>query len=569
MNSFADSALVLRRRSVWEAVDSGVLLWRNNFVYFIPFFVLPVGIVAYGLHFLPYKLSYLSYLALWWLKPFFDRLVLQVVSRRFFGSPASRFRELRRGLWGMGRGIVGDLLWRRFSPVRAACLPIRVLERIDRKQFRIRKTTLAGGGLNFCSLISVFGLALEGLLLLGEIYFVIIMTDLFLPSVLGYMRDNSDLVGVLIYVAYCLNYVLVESLYVCMGFGLYINSRVEVEGWDLQLLFQRLAGHEKNTSSINTNTNTNNANTNTNSTNTNTNNGNTGAISRTGIIAVLVACFFLALPQAVYAEGVVDTSDEESVEEFDEEFTEDEFSEMFDKAWGLTEELFEEAGEPKEPIAYFPDDFPFADAAALESLENILASPDFGSEKEGWEIRLKKDSSRKTRMPSRDVNSLLEKIRQVSGLILRGFVVLLIAGAVCGALYWFWKNRQKISPLRGKGKSYVQPRLSPESPESLFAKAEDFFRRGNLREAWAACLAGCIGAYTRYRSLAFPANATEYGCLELVRRSMPAEVGGFEELVQSWIFFAYGGRLPGEGAFERALAYGRSLSRERSVVEAQ
>ena len=97
------------------------------------------------------------------------------------------------------------------------------------------------------------------------------------------------------------------------------------------------------------------------------------------------------------------------------------------------------------------------------------------------------------------------------------------------------------------------------SPESLFVRAEGYFDQGNLREAWAACLAGCIGACTRYRSLSFPVDASEYGCLDVVRRALPAEAGGFADLVRHWILYAYGGRVPGEGAFEEALAYGRSL----------
>jgi len=514
MNPFSDSALALRRRSVWEAVDSGVLLWRSNFIYFIPFFALSVGIVACGLRFLPSDFTYVSYLALWWLKPFFDRLVLHVISRRFFGSPAPRFGELRRtfdsrGLWGMRRGLLGDLLWRRFSPIRAASMPIRVLERVGRKQIGMRKKTLAAGGLNFCSLVSVFGLALEGMLLLGELYFVVMVTYLFLPLAFGYMRDNPNLVELSIFVVFCLNYVLVESLYVCMGFGLYVNSRVEVEGWDLQLLFQKFAGPQKAAAAA--------------------------TVSRPGVMAVLALCLFLALPQAAYAEE----------------------SELAEES---TEESIEEAEEPVEPIAYFPDDFPFADEESLESLKNILASPDFGSEKEGWGIRSKKSSSQEAGIPDEAIISWLQKIRQALGFMLRGLAVLAIAAALCFAFFWFWKNRRKRLPrLRGGGKSYVHPRLPPESPEALFARAEVFFRQGNLREAWAACLAGCIGAYARYRSLAFPANATEYGCLELVRRALPAEAGGFEEMVQSWVFFAYGGRIPGEGAFERALTHGRAL----------
>ena len=249
MTPFSYSALSLRRRSVWEAADSGLLLWRSSFVHFIPFFALPVWFVACALRFLPANLFFLSYLVLWWLKPFFDRLVLHVVSLRFFSTggedqsaAAAGGELLRRGFWEMRRGLLGDLLWRRFSPGRAARMPVRVLERIDRKQFRLRKKVLAAGGLNFCSLISALGLALEGMLLIGETLFVIMVTQVFFPGAFGYMRDNLETVEIFIFAAFCFNFILVESIYVCMGFGLYINSRVEMEGWDLQLLFQKFAG---------------------------------------------------------------------------------------------------------------------------------------------------------------------------------------------------------------------------------------------------------------------------------------------------------------------------------------
>jgi hypothetical protein len=106
----------------------------------------------------------------------------------------------------------------------------------------------------------------------------------------------------------------------------------------------------------------------------------------------------------------------------------------------------------------------------------------------------------------------------------------------------------------------AEPLLYTESPESLFARAEEFYSKGQLRQAWAACLAGSMGAYSRHYSISFPAGATEYGCLKLLRELLPpAAAEGFAELVRSWVFFAYGNRLPTEGAFERVLALGRSV----------
>jgi len=241
-------------------------------------------------------------------------------------------------------------------------------------------------------------------------------------------------------------------------------------------------------------------------------------------VVILLICLFLVLPQAAYSDP------EESIDG------------------------------PQEAVVYFPDGFPYPDAGALEDLEKILASPDFGSYKEGWGIRFKEREEEIPEMPDLDFVRWLEKIRELFGYILRGFAILVTVGFVCFAFYWLWKyRRKKAFRFRDRGRNYVNPLFSPESPESLFARAEEFFFRGNQREAWAACLAGCIGACEKYHSLSFPADATEYGCLDMVRRTLPAEAGGFGDLVKSWILFAYGGRAPGEGAFEEALAYGRAL----------
>ena len=505
------NSLFLRRRGVWEAADSGLLLWRNGFVHFLPFFAVPVWVTACGLRLLPGKFFLLSYIILWWLKPLFDRLVLHVVSLRFFvdeevSHAPSQSRDLRRGLFGtIRRGLLGDLLWRRFSPNRAAYMPVRVLEHLDRKQFGPRKKTLSAGGLGFCSFISGLGLGMEVMLLVGEALFVTIITQMFFPGAFTYMRYNPDALEIFIFAAFCFNYILVESLYVCMGFGLYINSRVEVEGWDLQLVFQKFAGAEKS--------------------------GINAGIFGTNVKAVIFVCLFLArifgpASQAVYAE---------------------------------------------EQVEYFPGDFPVAAAEALENLREITASADFGYTRDGWEIRFKKSPDDAWEMPDMELAPWAEKIRRIFSVMLKFLVILAAAGSLGLALFWLRKYRAnsfRRNLFRDGEKDYVNPLLSAESPESLFARSSDLYNKGCLREAWAACLAGCIGACSRYRSVSFPVDATEYGCLDLVRAALPEAEKDFGELVRSWVLFAYGGRTPSREAFERALAYGRSIGTDDVSIKA-
>ena len=489
-------ALALRRRSVWEALDSGILLWRKDFIYFIPFFAIPVWLIACGLRLLPAELHYLSYLVLWWLKPLFDRLLLHVVSRRFFGAgeeplientagaahtgaahTSGGMKGLRRGLVpNLFRGLFGDLLWRRFSPHRGARMPIRVLEHSRGKQFTMRKKALAAGGLKFCAFTSFLGLMIEAVLLIGEIIFALVMIQMFFPSAMDNIRENLGTIEIFIFIAFCFNFILAESLYVCMGFGLYINSRVEVEGWDLQLLFQKFSGSRRSAPA---------------------------SVTR----IVLIVCLFLVPLFGPGQSGLYADSDE-----------------------------------------------------SLRMLHEILASKDFGYERDGWRIQLK-PPDKDLKLPNLESEPWMEKLKYVFSFIVRFLVILALAAFAAYALNWFWKNYGGSFRLKesGRKKGYVGPLLSPESPEKLFAQAEELFNLGKIREAWAACLSGCIGAYTQYHSLSFPADTTEYGCLDLVRRAFPGKDEGFGDLVQCWILFAYGGRVPAGDAFEKALVFGRSL----------
>jgi hypothetical protein len=475
MNSVHDSALPLRSRSVWEAVDSGVILWRSNFVFFIPFFAVPVWIAACGLRLFSGEFFFIPYLGLWWLKPLFDRLVLHVVSKRFFDGEG----EIRRGIMEMRRGLLGDLLWRRFSPGRAARMPVRVLERLGAKQFTLRKKNLDGGGLGFCPFISILGLALEAALLLGEILFALMTLSLFFPTAVEYLQENEQITEVFIFAAFCFNYILVESLYVCMGFGLYINSRVEVEGWDIELLFKKFAARSFKFESK----------------------------------VILLVCFFAVLPFSAYAE--------------------------------------------------FPDIIPAAPEEAVLNLQEILASPDFGGEREGWTIRFKNRDNEE--LPDLDFGEGFEKIKNFFGFLLRFLVVFVILSFTVFVFFRLIKNRGQISPGKFFSKKLFSPAgnrrsvLSAENAEALFSRAEDFFNKGNLREAWAACFSGCLGAYSLTYSIAFPADATEYDCLGLVREARADGEPEFGEIVQNWILFAYGSRPPGKEAFEKALAHGRSI----------
>jgi hypothetical protein len=475
VSSPLEGAIAMRRRSVWEAADSGLLLWRENIVYFLPFFAFPFWICAFVLRLLPFPAWPLPWIILWYLKPFFNRMVLHVISVRFFEPRAGALRIFRGFGKTIFRSVPGDLLWRRFSPWRAVMTPVRVLEGSKARRIRQRKKNLVKGGIDFCVVLSLWGFVLEWFLLGGEILFTIVIVELVRPDLLDSLEVFLRQKEIYIFAAWCFNLMLVESMYVCMGFGLYINSRVEIEGWDLEIAFRKLAEKARPVSAP----------------------------------VVFVCIFFLLFPLRGGAEDLS------------------------------------------------RDSFP------LESLEEIFESKDFGGEKDSWGIRWKNKTENETAAIS--VAPWVKNIKQIFGFVLR---LVLVAAITALVVLMFFYMRRNYLPGRVKKKKYrgLAASFSVESAEALFEKALAFRRKGCIREAWAACLAGTLSAFSEYRGLEFPGDATEYDCLSLVKKS-GLDAAPFAGLVENWIGLAYAGKDPAEGAFERAVGFGRSIALDADGTE--
>jgi len=232
-----------RRKDSKEAADAGLLLWRQNLTAFIPFYAVPFWIFAFLLRIiLPANLQYLSWLTVWLTKPLFDRLILHVISIRFF-EPNADYKRLRKDTGkNMLRGLAGDLLWRRFSPLRSVMMPVRVLEKNIKSSRSVaqRKKNLEKGGIGFCFFLTVWGIASEAALLIGEVLFTAVMMEFIAQNFIYSIESFMDL-EIWFFAAWCFNLMLVETIYVCMGFSLYINSRIETEGWDIEIIFRNIA----------------------------------------------------------------------------------------------------------------------------------------------------------------------------------------------------------------------------------------------------------------------------------------------------------------------------------------
>ncbi len=254
-----DVTAQLRPRGASESVDLGFAMVRRHFPLLIASWFLTVVPLWAVLLVLTHWLSVgWMLLVLWWLKPIYDRVPLFVLSRALFGAPP-RLREVLAAWPGMlGRYFFGIIFLRfpwllvapRFSWARSLLLPVIDLEQQRGRGFRERQRVLldragntAGGLIMACGLYEV--LMVMGLLTLfaslgvdplgsvdrGQRLFEMMAHPASAPPWLQWSLIASYLITV----------TFVEIFYVGGGFGLYLNCRTHLEGWDVEITFRRLA----------------------------------------------------------------------------------------------------------------------------------------------------------------------------------------------------------------------------------------------------------------------------------------------------------------------------------------
>ncbi|RDZ26404.1 DUF4129 domain-containing protein [Lysobacter silvisoli] len=239
--------VALRPRTAWEAVELGSALtrrhaaaiWKPYLLLTLPVFVL-LNAAAWALDML-----WLAGLLMWWLKPVFDRVPLYVLSRAVFGTVPGT-RETLRMQWSWGaRWWLPYLTWRRLSPARSLYLPVDLLEGGRGAEARRRRAALGAPVYGVAALLTLVCVHFEVALYLGGA----LASAIFIPK--EYLAEVGQgvwqalladanwlqLVGnALVWLAAA----AMAPFYVGAGFGLYLNRRTEIEGWDIEIVFRRL-----------------------------------------------------------------------------------------------------------------------------------------------------------------------------------------------------------------------------------------------------------------------------------------------------------------------------------------
>ncbi|MCX6855349.1 MAG: DUF4129 domain-containing protein, partial [Verrucomicrobia bacterium] len=243
-----DLTVVLRPRQPWEAVDLGCALVRRDFGRILALWaatVVPVWLVlGLCLHDWPLVFGFI----VWWLKPLYDRVPLHFMSRAAFGVRPSFIETWKQWprLWS--RFLFSALILRRLSFMRSFTLPVLMLEGQRGKDAWQRVKALASDGGSSGAMVTWVFYKLEIVVFLGLWLLtkgLAPATDL--PDVFD-LIDGADFPQEMplaftwyLNIVYLIAVTAIEPFFVGAGFGLYLNSRTHLEGWDIELTFRKLA----------------------------------------------------------------------------------------------------------------------------------------------------------------------------------------------------------------------------------------------------------------------------------------------------------------------------------------
>ena len=241
MSAATGARVVLRIRSGLEAADLGFAMartwWRPLAASWLAL-VFPVGCVIVWL--LRDEPAW-SIALLWWLRPAFARVPLHVLSQELFGEKSSIAATARALPRLLGSGLFTSLVTRRLAVSRTFLQPVLQLEGLRGRAQRARAAVLTRQDIGAAGAVSAVIAHFNGSFITGLLLLVSLLTPAEVEwDVLSIVTGDAAVPGILP-ALYLLGISVFEPLLVAAGFGLYVNRRVFLEGWEIELAFRRLA----------------------------------------------------------------------------------------------------------------------------------------------------------------------------------------------------------------------------------------------------------------------------------------------------------------------------------------
>lgn len=525
-------AVELRPRSGWEAMELGAALVRRHAAAIWVPWIIVTGLVFALLNLAAWAIDqlWLALLAMWWLRPVFDRIPLYVLSRAVFGSVPTVADTLRAQLYWGWRPMLGHLTWRRFSPLRTAMLPVDLLEGAAPAVMRERRRVIGAGNGGHAAMLTLmclhFILALQISAVLIPLMFV--PNELLSETARGAWATITESPPawalILLNGVDWLAVALIEPFYIGAGFGLYLNRRTQLEAWDLEIAFRRMRRR-------------------------------LAAAAGTALLALvcLVPLAMSPLPASAQDAGAPAAAAEAAGDETAKGSTDDapadadaDAEAAGDEAAATYNTLDDIYGEQRVPHQAFE-----------RSVKKAYKDPDLRPTQTVtvWKPKKKKEEKKDPfDMPSLAWLGAVFAFIAEYGLWL--LVAVLVGLLIATAKRWLpWLQLVARPPQAQPDPVEVRSVDEHEPlPPDIATTARRLWAQGQPRRALALLYRASVEAMVARIDAHLPPGATEAECLRASRRMPHAEDrDAFQRVVRVWQYAAYGHSLPEAGDFETLL----------------
>jgi len=227
-----------RVRSGWSSIDLGFSLARRFWLRSVILYLM-IAMPVFGLTILFDTSSnfWLSTFIFWWLKPFFELPILHMMSRELFSQPMGVKQVLKDFFLWFKPSFFWLLLWRRFSIYRGMSGPIMLLEQPKSSEYSKRASVLVSKFSSSAMWLNIVLYHMETFIFFAILAFI----GLFFPEIISVIFSDAYLEpqsGIYIDVLFLISFTVVAPFFTAAGFMLYISRRIELEGWDIEIVFR-------------------------------------------------------------------------------------------------------------------------------------------------------------------------------------------------------------------------------------------------------------------------------------------------------------------------------------------
>ncbi len=245
--------IALRMRSPWEAMDLGVTVMRKMWpVIFLPWLIL-ITIVLVFVLFMGYQGYWLfASLFMWLIKPVYESMLLHILSRGVFGEYLTTAEVYSSMNSWLKTGLLTTFLPWRLSASRSFNMPVNLLEGLTGSQRKRRLQVLHSVAGSHASGVTIIGVHFEMIVTLAFYSLLFFFIPNIFENFLTYSLDSTTNQMVWMFagtIIYAFTLFILEPFYVASGFMLYLNRRIQLEGWDIEIDFKKLS--ERLSSSLN------------------------------------------------------------------------------------------------------------------------------------------------------------------------------------------------------------------------------------------------------------------------------------------------------------------------------